>query len=58
MNTNLSSSQFSSNQQSMTKMGAMPLNRKYDGPSPVKQPTFQNNMAPNANVPLAKPGFF
>lgn len=58
MNTNLSSSQFSPNQQSMTKMGAMPLNSKYDGPSPVKQPTFQNNMAPNANVPLAKPGFF
>jgi hypothetical protein len=58
MNKNLSSSQFASNQQSMTKMGAMPLNPKYDGPSSVKQPTFQNNMAPNANVPLAKPGFF
>jgi hypothetical protein len=58
MNTNLSSSQFSSNQQSMTKMGAMPLDSKYDGPSPIKQPSFQNNMAPNANVPLAKPGFF
>jgi hypothetical protein len=42
----------------MTKVGAMPLDSKYDGPSPVKQSTFQNNMAPNANVPLAKPGFF
>ena len=42
----------------MTKMGAMPLDSKYDGPSPIKQPSFQNNMAPNANVPLAKPGFF
>ncbi len=58
MNGNLSTTQFASSQSSMTKMGAMPIKDKFLGPSPIKESTFQNSMAPNANTPLPKPGFF
>lgn len=58
MNGNLSTAQFASNQSSMTKMGAMPIDNKFLGPSPIKESSLQNNMAPNSNMPLPKPGFF
>ena len=58
MNGNLSTEQFAPNQSSMTKMGAMPINDKFNGPAPIKESSFQNRLAPNANAPLPKPGFF
>lgn len=58
MNGNLSTSQFASNQSSMTKMGAMPIKDKFLGPSPIKESALENKMSPNANIPLPKPGFF
>jgi len=58
MNGNLSTKQFSSNQSSMTRMGAMPIKDKFLGPSPIKESTLENKMSPNANMPLPKPGFF
>lgn len=57
MNSNLSSSQFEG-QSSLTKMGAMPNNPKFDGPSALKPPKQDGANLPNGNVPLAKPGFF
>lgn len=56
MNSNLSSSQFG--QSSMTKMGAMPIKEEFNGPSPLPDSNVQNKLAPNANLPLPKPGFF
>ena len=58
MNGNLSTTQFSSNQSSMTKMGAMPIKDKFDGAAPLKESGNQNRMSPNASAPLPKPGFF
>ena len=58
MNGNLSTKQFSSNQSSMTRMGAMPIKDKFNGPAPIKESTLENKMSPNANMPLPKPGFF
>jgi hypothetical protein len=57
MNRNLSSSQFEG-QSSLTKMGAMPTDPKFDGPSALKAPKQDGANIPNENVPLAKPGFF
>lgn len=57
MNSNLSSSQFEG-QSSLTKMGAMPNNPTFDGPSALKPPKQDGANLPNENVPLAKPGFF
>lgn len=58
MNQNLSQSQFSPNLNSMTKMGAMPRNLKFDDPQPLKVSPVQNKFAPGANKQIAKPGFF
>lgn len=41
-----------------TKIGAMPINTKYDGPAPIKTPTSQGVMQPNQSMSLPKPGFF
>jgi hypothetical protein len=58
MNQNLSQSQFSPNFNSMTKMGAMPRNLKFDDPQPLKISAVQNKFAPGITKPIAKPGFF
>jgi len=58
MNQNLSKGQFSLNTSSMTKMGAMPKNLKFDDPQPLKISSVQNKYAPGANQQIAKPGFF
>jgi hypothetical protein len=41
-----------------TKMGAMPIDRKFIGPSADKTPSEQNKFAYGADKPIAKPGFF
>lgn len=61
MNGNLSSSQFGikmPSMPSMTQKGAMPIKDNFNGPAPIKQSSFENNMAANSNMPLSKPGFF
>lgn len=58
MNGNLSTTQFSNRTPSMTKLGAMPIQDKFDGPAPLKESSLQNKFAPNANLPLPKPGFY
>jgi hypothetical protein len=58
MSATLSSDQFGQYTQSVTKMGAMPRNRKFDDPQPAKVVSIENQFAPNKSQPLAKPGFF
>ena len=41
-----------------TKLGAMPINTKYDGPSPIKTQGNQGVVAPNQEMTVPKPGFF
>jgi hypothetical protein len=58
MSANLSSDQFGQYTQSVTKMGAMPRNKKFDDPQPAKMISIEDQFAPNKSQPLAKPGFF
>lgn len=53
MNGNVSSAQFS-----MNKEGAMAISDKFDGPSSIKTPTSNGEMAPNTSIGIAKPGTF
>lgn len=42
-----------------TKIGAMPIQNKYDGSAPIKTPSMQGAMQPNQNsITTPKPGFF
>lgn len=58
MNGNLSITQFSSRTPSVTRLGAMPIQDKFDGPAPIKESSSQDKFAPNANLRLPKPGFY
>ena len=57
MNQNLSTEQFAA-QRSLTTAGAMPRSSKFDEKQLPKISGEQNQYAPGANMPLAKPGFF
>ena len=41
-----------------TKIGAMPINTKYDGPKPLDTPSAQGVKQPNESMSVPKPGFF
>jgi hypothetical protein len=58
MSKNLSLEQFGRYEQSVTKMGAMPRNPKFDDPQPAKPVSTEDQFAPNKSIPIAKPGFF
>ena len=58
MSTSLSSDQFGHYTDSLTKMGAMPRDPRFDDAQPDKPDTTENKLAPNQSQPLAKPGFF
>ena len=57
MNQNLSMEQFAA-QRSVTAAGAMPRSSKFDEKQLPKISGQQNQYAPGANTPIAKPGFF
>jgi hypothetical protein len=57
MNQNLSMEQFAA-QRSITAAGAMPRSSKFDEKQLPKISGQQNQYAPGANTPIAKPGFF
>lgn len=56
MNRNLSTSQFAGS--SMSKDGAMPLNKTFDGDGPLKASSQPGVMPANDNILVPKPGFF
>jgi hypothetical protein len=58
MSNNLSSDQFGQYAESITSMGAMPRDPKFDDLQPAKIDATENRFAPNQSQPLAKPGFF
>jgi hypothetical protein len=57
MNQNLSMAQFAT-QRSITTAGAMPRSAKFDEKQLPKISGQQNQYAPGAHTPIAKPGFF
>ena len=57
MNQNLSTEQVSP-QRSITIAGAMPRDSKFDEKQLPKISGEQNQYAPGAHTPIAKPGFF
>jgi hypothetical protein len=56
MNQNLSQDQFTPS--SVSADGAMPRSSKFDEKQLPKISGQQNQYAPGANTPIAKPGFF
>ena len=57
MNGNLSRVQTNT-MANTTKIGAMPIKPKFDGPAPIKENIQKAVAAPNANMNIPKPGFF
>lgn len=57
MNGNLSQQQMKS-APSTNKLGAMPIQPKFDGPAPIVTPKTQGVLQPGKNIILPKPGFF
>ena len=57
MNNNLSHVQ-TNEMADTTKIGAMPIKDKFDGPAPLKDSSQRAVDAPNSNVKVPNPGFF
>jgi hypothetical protein len=57
VNGNLSQQQIGK-APAMTKVGAMPIQPKFDGPAPIKEASQRGVMQPNVNRLIPKPGFF
>lgn len=57
MNGNLSTAQLKQNAVT-SKIGAMPINTKYDGPAPLDPKGAQGVKQPGTSIHIPKPGFF
>ena len=57
MNNNLSHVQ-TNEMADTTKIGAMPIKDKFDGPAPLKDSSQRAVDAPNSNIKVPNPGFF